>query len=434
MLSYALNACKSFINYGIKIYGSTYDPCFTQGYINSKPNVSIIGSSCFIDYTSCFDISDLSYIKKLFKTTPVGTTFAFTNANYYDADYTYTVDPSGVFSFESLTGNDKLIIGGVQSGFTYLTNYKFYESLNFIDFPQYTTVYTGGGTAQNYIENNLTNNPGKSFINFGIIGNQFNKEEYIEISGSTLNSGKIKLDSIIKLKDNREIVYTTVTLQNENKVTSGVTFTHFLRGNANPEILSKSRKQIGCYVVYDSNGNQIQCFENQNQLQAFLRAQYENSTYTAEWVPCLSCSRLTDNGFNAAASDKSIAYDASIFLYVDQINSVTYDGNGNYTPTYAYLLKSNKDGNTSLQITNDIEFTITTGFKIDLSHPSLKGFVINMYLDAAKTVPMTENIYLLGIPGFDQSGILYSKTETSAKKVYIELVGPSVLSLIVSVN
>lgn len=434
MLSYALNACKNFINYGIKIYGSTYDPCFLQGYINSKPNVSIIGSSCFIDYSTSFNISDLTYLKKIFKNTPAGTTFSFTNSNYFDPNYDYTVDPTGIFSFESLTGNDKIVIGGIQSGFTYLNNYKLYLSSNFIDYPQYTTGYTGGSTAQNYIENNLTVNQGKSFINFGIIGNQFGKEEYIEIAGSTLNSGKIKLDSVIKLKDNRELAYVTSTLQNENKSTEGVTFTHYLRGNANPEILSKSRKQLGCYVVYDASGNQIQCFENQNQLQAFLRSQYESSSYTSEWVPCLYCSRLSDNGFNAATSDKSIAYDASVFIFIEEFLAGNYDPEGNYTPGYGYLLKTNSTGADILQVTSTINFTITTGFKLDLSHPSLKGFNVNYYVDSAKSVPMTSDIHTMGVPGFDQSGILYTKTETSSRNIYIEFVGPTVLNLQITVN
>jgi hypothetical protein len=434
MLSYALNACKTLINYGTNIRGSTFDPSFSQGFISSKPNVSLIGSSCFIDYTGSFNISDLTYLKKLFKNTPVGTTFAFSDASYYDPNYEYTVDPSGVFRFESLTGNDKLIVGGVQSGFTSLTNYKFYNANNFVNAPQYSSGYSGGATAHNYIENNLTINAGKSFISLGIIGNQFGKEEYVEVSGSSTNTGKLKIDSVIKLKDNRELVYLTSTAQNENLAISGITYTHYLRGNANPEILSKSRRQIGCYVVYDSLGNQISCFENQNQLQAFLRSQYETSTYTAEWVPSLSCSRLYDIGFNASTADKALPYDASVFVYIDQFTAGNYDPSGNYNESYVYLLKTNNGENGALQVTSELNFTIDTGFKIDLSHPSLKGFAVNYYTDAAKSVPMTENIYLLGVPGFDQSGILYTKTETSSRSIYIELVGPTLLGLQVTVQ
>jgi hypothetical protein len=434
MSLYALNACKNLINYGVKIYGSTFDPVFLQGYVNSKPNVSVIGTSCFIDYTASYNISDLTYLQKVFKNTPVGTTFALNNANYYDPNYDYSVDISGVFSLESLTGNDKIIIGGIQSGFTSLANYKFYNSNNFIDYPQYTSGYSGGATAQNYIENNLTINQSKSFVNFGIIGSKFGKEEYIEISGSTTNAGKIKINSVVKLKDNRELVYTDTTLTNQNLSTSGITFTHFLRGNANPEILSKTRKQLGCYVVFDADGNQIQCFENQNQLQAFLRAQYESRTYSAQWIPCLYCSRLTDNGFNAATSDKALPYDGSVFVFIEEILAGSYDFEGTYTPSYVYALKTNAEGADTLQVTSELNFNITTGFKLDFSHPSLKGFNVNYYVDSAKTVPLTSGIYLMGVPGFDQSGLIYTKTQTSSRKIYIEFVGPTTINLQINVN
>lgn len=77
MPSYVLNATKKFQNYGLVLYGSTYDPVFTQGYLQSKPNVSILGSSCYIDYSGTFVTSDLTYITKAFKNTPAGTGFTF---------------------------------------------------------------------------------------------------------------------------------------------------------------------------------------------------------------------------------------------------------------------------------------------------------------------------------------------------------------------
>lgn len=434
MPSYVLNACKTIVNYGIEIYGSTYDPAFSQGYVSTKPNLSIIGASCFIDYTATSNISDLTYIKKIFDSTPVGTTFAFSNAEYYDADYEYQVDPSGVFSFETLTGNDKIIIGGIVSGFTYLSNYKFYNRVNFVNSPQYSTGYLGGTTASNYVRNNITSNPGKSFVNFGLIGSAFGKEEYIEISGSTLNAGKLAVNSVIKLKDNRELIYTTSSLQNENVASSEKTLTQYLRGDANPEILSKSRKNLGCYVVFDSNGNQIECFENQNQLQAFLRSQYESSTYSTQWIPCQYCSRLTDTGFNAASSDKSLLYDAEIFVFIEEVPSGVFDNQGNYVFDYVYVLKSNSEGNNNIQTTSDVSFSIDNGFKIDLSHPTMKGFAVNAYVDANKSIPLTENFYLIGIPGFDQSSVIYTKTQTSTRKIYIEFNGPTVIDLTVTVN
>lgn len=84
-LNYVLNATKTVQNYGLNLHGSTYDPVFTQGYLKSKPNVSIVGSSCFIDYSQTYNTSDLTFLKKHFSGTPVGVTFSFNDAVYYDA-------------------------------------------------------------------------------------------------------------------------------------------------------------------------------------------------------------------------------------------------------------------------------------------------------------------------------------------------------------
>lgn len=433
MPSYVLNVTKTLNNYGFALNGSTHDPVFTQGYIRSKPNVSIIGSSCFIDYSETTNISDTTYLKKVFKNTPVGTTFSFSDADYFDSDFAYKIDPSGVFSLESLTNNDKLIIGQIISGFTYTTNYKYYKNSNFTSIPQFSTTYIGGTTSSNYIINNITNNPAKSIINAGFIGSVYGKEEYVGMSGSTLNLGKIKINSPIRLKDNRELLYTDTTLTNENLTTTNIVVVQYLRGNANPDILAKSRKQLGCFVVIDANGNQISCYENQNQLQAFLRGQYESSSYSSYWVPCLFCSRLTDNALSTATSDLSLAYDASIFLFIEEQQIASFDNSGGVIIDYSYFLKSNAQGNDNIQTTNSVTFNIDTGFKLDLSHPTLKGFSVNLFLDSNKTIPATENYYLLGIPGYDQAGLIYVKTISSPKKLFVEFNGNSILNLEIEV-
>lgn len=432
-LLYVLNATRTLQNYGLVLEGATYDPVFSQGYINSKPNISIIGSSCFIDYSSTYSTSDLTYLIKMFESTPAGTTFALTDGNYYDSEQDYTVDVSGVFSLQSLTNSNKLIIGGIISGFTYTTNYKFYNQNNFIDPPQYTTGYAGGATSANYILNSITNNPAKSFINAGFLGSEFGKEEYVGLSGSTLNTGKLKINSVVSLKDNRELLYTDVTLTDENLVTNNITVTQYLRGNANPEILSKSRKALGCYVVLDGDGNQVGCFENQNQLQAFLRSQYENSTYNSYWIPCLYCSRLSDNATNAATADKSVLFDGSVFFIINESPVPSFNDSGDLEVNYVYTLLANAEGLSTLAATSSLNFSIDYGFKIDLSHPTLKGFSVNLYLDEERTVPMTDQFYLIGTPGFDQSYLVYSKSTTSPKKIYMELNGNVIIPVEINI-
>ena len=70
--------------------------------------------------------------------------------------------------------------------------------------------------------NNITNNPSKSFVNAGFIGSEFGKEEYVQLSGSTSNTGKLKVNSVMALKDNRELLYMDVVLTDENLITTNV--------------------------------------------------------------------------------------------------------------------------------------------------------------------------------------------------------------------
>ena len=419
-MSFFLTASQVIQNYGFEITGSTYDPVFTKGYVNSSPNVSIAGTSCYIDYSECYDNSDRTTLVKLFKNTPSGTTFALSNGNYYNSDLDILRDISGVFSLQTLTNSDKLIIGGIVSGFTYDNTYKYYNKNNFIKPPQYSTGYAGA-TNSNWIKNTLNDSRFKSVMNKGILGSVFSKQEYVEIAGSTLNSGKLLVSGSIQLKDKQELIYCGVTLTNENLSTQQTTITQFLRGNSNPDILAKSTKTTGCYLVYDGLGNQVNCFEKQNELQAFLRSQYEGATYSTQWISCDSCSRLSDNSYNAASADKTFPFEALIFVSIIE----STDTNGNLSRSL-YL---NYPYSNVLRSASAITINLSNGFKIDLSHPSLKGYVVNVYSDINKINIITQNLYSIGTPGYDQAGLLFVLKPNSPKNIYFEFAGPVTFDL-----
>ena len=419
-MSFFLTASQIIQNYGFEIAGSTYDPVFTKGYINSSPNVSIAGSSCFIDYSECYDNSDRTTLVKMFQNTPAGTTFALSNGDYYDADVELRRDISGVLRLETLTGNNKLIIGGIVSGFTSDSTYNYYIKNNFVKPPQYSTTYVGA-TNSNWIKNTLNDSKFKSVVNKGILGSVFSKQEYIEIAGSTLNSGKLLVSGSLQLKDKKEIIYCGVTLTNENVASSFKTITQFIRGNSNPDILAKSTKTTGCYVVYNGEGNQVNCFEKQNELQAFLRSQYEGATCSTQWVICDSCSRLSDSSYNAASGDKTFVFDVAIFAQIDQ----SVDSNNN--PTATLLL--NYPTSYILRESSLISINMNNGLKLDLSHPSLKGYTVQVYSENTKTNLISTNLYYLGTPGFDQASIIYLKQAKSPRSLYIDFVGPVTLEV-----
>jgi hypothetical protein len=82
---YVLNSVRSLKNYGLYITGSTVDPIWSKGFLNSKPNFSIQGSTCYIDYSHVSDISDKIYFKRTFSIFgSSGETFAFSSSRYYD--------------------------------------------------------------------------------------------------------------------------------------------------------------------------------------------------------------------------------------------------------------------------------------------------------------------------------------------------------------
>jgi hypothetical protein len=98
---YTLNAAQSIVNYGFQVLGSTYDPVFTKSYLQSSPNISISGNSLYIDYSNSFNNSDRTTLIKLFKNTPVGTTFSVSNAEYVDRELSVVSDLSVIFSLEN---------------------------------------------------------------------------------------------------------------------------------------------------------------------------------------------------------------------------------------------------------------------------------------------------------------------------------------------
>ena len=419
MPSKALNITNSLKNYGIQFQGFTLDPVFTKGFLNSRPNFFISGNSCFIDYTEVFNISDRVCLKKLFKNTPVGTTFYINPVEYYDENLDYRDTFSGIISFEQLKSDDKLIIAGISSGFTHGNTYTYFLKENFLKPFQYITGYTGN-TLSNYIENNLSEKPNKTFYEIGVIGSVFNQEEYLEILGSTYNLGKLKVNSSIVLNDGKELIYFDVGITSENLKTDEVIINQYLRGDSNPTIISKNKKTKGCYLILDDNGEITDCFEQQNEIQAFLRNQFKGSTQYTNWAACQYCERITTSSFDSSDSNKSFVFDALIFLSIRE--SVSSNGEVIYyvTGNYPSLYSGTPFGTLFLNIPNAL--------KIDLSHPSLSGYSINIYSDLNKNLPATNNIFYIGSPGADQASIYIVNDNNTSKFLYFELLGPQNLS------
>jgi hypothetical protein len=119
---------------------------------------------------------------------------------------------------------------------------------------------------------------------------------------------------------------------------------------------------------------------------------------------------------------------------VTEQSYVTLNNSAQYQIEYSYTLVSNASGNNSLTPTSEINFDIDYGFKLDLSHPSLKQFSVEAYSDPSKSVPMTQYIFKMGVPGYDQAGLVYQKTNFSPKIIYLEFSGPTTFDVIIKVQ
>ena len=87
-----------------------------------------------------------------------------------------------------------------------------------------------------------------------------------------------------------------------------------------------------------------------------------------------------------------------------------------------------------LRTSSAISISINNGFKLDLSHPSLKGYAVFVYSEITKTNLVSSNLYYLGTPGFDQASAIYVKQERSPRNLYIDFVGPVTLELNVQIG
>jgi hypothetical protein len=426
-MAYTLNKVRGIVNTGIVVKGTTLDPCFSKCWFNTVPNVSIDGSTCYIDYSDTYNNSDRVFLKRIFSNLPIGSSVYFTNTEYYDETANVRTFIGGTFTYSSNFNDYKTIIGTVTSGFTAISNYTFFDKQNFVTIPQFNIGYTGGSTAANYILNTLPNKKNTTFKDTGILGSAFGFEEYIEISGSTLNSGRIKTYGAVKFKDETEAIYVTgSTLTDQDLKTTSTTLNLYLRGESNVSIIEKPENVIGSFVVYDSNLLKQNCYENQNEYQAQMRSQALGATYYSYWGPCQDC----DNGLQyssfALNGNKTVYYVNSVYFSIGPA-SITAD---QLTVTVPYSVFTNRGLSGIPSSVSSLTFTSLNGnLKLDFSHPSLQGWNVDIFTDANLQQKLITSYYKSGVPGYDQSYILLLYGTSLPKTLYCVFSGPNQLTV-----
>jgi hypothetical protein len=216
------------------------------------------------------------------------------------------------------------------------------------------------------------------------------------VSGSTLNSGKIKTYGMIQLKDNQEVLYATGTLANENLFTSNTTLNYYIRGNSNVSTIEKPQNALGAYTIYDSNLVKKDCYEMQNEYQALLRAQNLGSNTYGYWLPCQNCDNLEESSSFALNGNKTLYYANSVYFSISQ--TVITSTSGPNTPPYT--LYTNRSASGIAAAISSLTFSSITGnLKLDLSHPTLQGWSVDIFTDVGLSSKIDNFLLQIWITG-----------------------------------
>lgn len=421
---FTLNNVRSLTNYGLYVSGNTTDPIFEKGWLQTKPNILIKGNSCYIDYCHAFNVSDLVYLNQTFSKLGVGATFYLKPSEYYDAEKNVLKNLGGTMSVDALLNDNRLIVANIISGMTGEQEYNYFVKENFNSTPQYKFQNSASFTGY-YLINSLPELSKATFKSMGILGSNFGYEEYVALSsGICQNSERIPVFGSAELKDTQEILYflSGGTFQNMSNTLTSVDL--FLRGD--PESLKAPIKSTvtGIYTVSSiSNNTLLYCFENQTLNQANLRRESLDSTAAfGDFMNCESCKDLVYGSANTMTfADVGDAFGVLIFLYITDAATVS----ALPSPSGSFLVGSS----TAIRV----PITNTKTIKIDLSHPSLIDYDLDIYTDPSReTILGGINFMKYGVIGYNNSyGIV--KNYVANTTLYCTLQGISTINFTIEV-
>jgi hypothetical protein len=288
---------------------------------------------------------------------------------------------------------------------TSTSSYNYYNKDNFVDVPQYTFTATGG-TIGNFLVNSLPNASPTTLKDLGIFGSAFGFEEYISISGGTSsNIDKLQVYGTTTLKDGTEILYFTSGATAQDFSSTATTINQYLRGYPSLITAPYNSNVTGIFTITNaSTGTLIYCLENQSLNQAQLRKSKLASGYLGSYMTCDSCFDLIYG--NAAGTTINIVSPSFTNLIFLQILS----GSTVFVSTAlsaSFLASSTTNVSLNYLTTNNI-------LKIDLSHPSIIGYKLNIYLDAAYKIPVGDKYYSYGVEGYNGAYAILQNYPTSS--------------------
>jgi hypothetical protein len=205
----------------------------------------------------------------------------------------------------------------------------------------------------------------------------------------------------------------------------------YIRGASDVDEIQKPKNLLGIYRIQDEDNNLINCFENQNEYQVFLRKQSLGSTYSGYWSQCQTCPDMAyGEDFIGDDYTSNLLFDNQVYLYIRTDTTTSFPDFVPITTNYV-LTQRNYSGDP--QNGSNLTFTITTGLKIDLSHASLQNWNFDLFIDPSYTQPLVKSFIRSGVPGYNNAFVLIQKNEKTPSKLYGRFTGPSFLPVTIQI-
>ena len=257
---------KTYGSYGINITNSYTDFDLIGKELKSNPLVYFYNSfgKAIFDYSETIDLDDIELLNLFLQGITNGNTFTVSNGYYIKEQDGITSSINGVYQFDGSTG-DNIFLTTVVS-LTGINNAEYrYENEYFVNPPKLdlNTGFTGD-TA--YIIKSVTNSG--EITKLGLY-----EDDLVEISyaGNTANIDRLNVEKVEVSSDGEEFIFVKEPIVNNNRIGLWTTINVYTRGNATTELLSADQSLLGSSNVFDKTGNFLACYDNQNELQSYLR-------------------------------------------------------------------------------------------------------------------------------------------------------------------
>jgi len=351
---------KTFDSYGINIVNSYTDVDLLGKKINSSPLVQFYNSftKAIFDYSNTESENDLEYIDILLQGLTNGNTFTISDGYYVKDQDGITSNINGIYQFDGAQNNN-LILTTVISASSVNNTESRYERDYFVNSPQFTLNSGFTGDPYHVI---------KSMTNIGLVERLGAVEnDLIEVSyaGNTANIDRYRIEKVETSSENEELIFLKDSVNNDNRLGQLSTINLYVRGIPPLSLTEIDKDLNGCAKTYTVDGNYLECFENQNELQAYLRRfKYEEKNVLNTWTEECNCV-----GFTAGYQTDGLNFDAEFFVKISSNNYVI-------AGVYTEVVNST---NPTLNISEGI-------FKFDQSHFSNYSDTSKYELVFAETV------------------------------------------------